>query len=83
MGSPGSFFSFQGTDPISQTKVAELLGEGDSGRTSQEGLGGSVKFEGGDDASVAVEWSGVSLIIVSCTLLLLLLVVTRGSEPTG
>uniref|UniRef100_A0A4X1VB85 Kinesin light chain n=1 Tax=Sus scrofa TaxID=9823 RepID=A0A4X1VB85_PIG len=36
----------QGTDPISQTKVAELLGEGDSGRTSQE------------DASVAVEWSG-------------------------
>lgn len=48
----------QGTDPISQTKVAELLGEGDSGRTSQEGLGGSVKFEGGEDASVAVEWSG-------------------------
>lgn len=83
MGSPGSFFSFQGTDPISQTKVAELLGEGDSGRTPHEGLGGSVKFEGGDDASVAVEWSGVSLIIVSCTLLLLLLVVTRGSEPTG
>uniref|UniRef100_A0A8D0NB44 Kinesin light chain n=2 Tax=Sus scrofa TaxID=9823 RepID=A0A8D0NB44_PIG len=48
----------QGTDPISQTKVAELLGEGDSGRTSQEGFGGSVKFEGGEDASVAVEWSG-------------------------
>lgn len=62
-GSPGSFFSFQGTDPISQTKVAELLGEGDSGRAPHEGLGGSVKFEGGDDASVAVEWSGVSLII--------------------
>uniref|UniRef100_A0A8D1DR94 Kinesin light chain n=1 Tax=Sus scrofa TaxID=9823 RepID=A0A8D1DR94_PIG len=48
----------QGTDPISQTKVAELLGEGGSGRTSQEGFGGSVKFEGGEDASVAVEWSG-------------------------
>ncbi|XP_006736747.1 kinesin light chain 4 isoform X2 [Leptonychotes weddellii] len=48
----------QGTDPISQTKVAELLGEGDSGRTSQEGPGGSVKYEGGEDASVAVEWSG-------------------------
>ncbi|XP_069879796.1 kinesin light chain 4 isoform X1 [Dipodomys merriami] len=47
----------QGTDPISQTKVAELLGEGDGRRTSQEG-GDSVKFEGGDDASVAVEWSG-------------------------
>uniref|UniRef100_H0X7K3 Kinesin light chain n=1 Tax=Otolemur garnettii TaxID=30611 RepID=H0X7K3_OTOGA len=48
----------QGTDPISQTKVAELLGEGDSRRTSQEGAGDSVKFEGGEDASVAVEWSG-------------------------
>ncbi|XP_048661298.1 kinesin light chain 4 isoform X2 [Marmota marmota marmota] len=48
----------QGTDPISQTKVAELLGEGDGRRTSQEGPGDSVKFEGGEDASVAVEWSG-------------------------
>ncbi|XP_054425361.1 kinesin light chain 4 isoform X3 [Pteronotus mesoamericanus] len=48
----------QGTDPISQTKVVELLGDGDSGRTSQEGPGSSVKFEGGEDASVAVEWSG-------------------------
>ncbi|ERE90635.1 kinesin light chain 4-like protein [Cricetulus griseus] len=48
----------QGTDPISQTKVAELLGEGDGRRISQEGPGDSVKFEGGDDASVAVEWSG-------------------------
>ncbi|XP_012928290.1 kinesin light chain 4 isoform X3 [Heterocephalus glaber] len=48
----------QGTDPISQTKVAELLGEGDSRRTSQEGAGDSVKFEGGEEASVAVEWSG-------------------------
>ncbi|XP_044530586.1 kinesin light chain 4 [Gracilinanus agilis] len=42
----------QGTDPISQTKVVELLGE------TQEGPGASVKFEGGDEASVAVEWSG-------------------------
>ncbi|EHH18350.1 hypothetical protein EGK_14926, partial [Macaca mulatta] len=48
----------QGTDPISQTKVAELLGESDGRRTSQEGPGDSVKFEGGEDASVAVEWSG-------------------------
>uniref|UniRef100_A0A2I3GMY6 Kinesin light chain n=1 Tax=Nomascus leucogenys TaxID=61853 RepID=A0A2I3GMY6_NOMLE len=48
----------QGSDPISQTKVAELLGESDSRRTSQEGPGDSVKFEGGEDASVAVEWSG-------------------------
>ncbi|XP_049620870.1 kinesin light chain 4 [Suncus etruscus] len=47
----------QGTDTISQTKVAELL-EGDSGRASQEGQVGSVKFERGEDASVAVEWSG-------------------------
>uniref|UniRef100_A0A8C5VQ17 Kinesin light chain n=1 Tax=Microcebus murinus TaxID=30608 RepID=A0A8C5VQ17_MICMU len=47
----------QGTDPISQTKVAELLGDGDR-RTSQEGPGDSVRFEGGEDASVAVEWSG-------------------------
>ena len=43
--------------------MAELLGEGDSRRTSQEGPGDSVKFEGGEDASVAVEWSGVSLLI--------------------
>lgn len=56
-----SFPSSQGTDPISQTKVAELLGEGDGRRTTQEGPGDSVKFEGGEDASVAVEWSGVSL----------------------
>ncbi|EHB18728.1 Kinesin light chain 4 [Heterocephalus glaber] len=48
----------QGTGPISQTKVAELLGEGDSRRISQEGAGDSVKFEGGEEASVAVEWSG-------------------------
>lgn len=48
----------QGTDPISQTKVAELLGEGDSGRSSQGVPGSSVKYEGGEDASVAVEWSG-------------------------
>ncbi|XP_011815831.1 PREDICTED: kinesin light chain 4 [Colobus angolensis palliatus] len=48
----------QGTDPISQTKVAELLGESDGRRTSQEGPGDSVKFEGGEDVSVAVEWSG-------------------------
>lgn len=58
---PVPSFSFQGTDPISQTMVAELLGEGDVGRSSQEAPGGSVKFEGGEDASVAVEWSGVSL----------------------
>lgn len=48
----------QGTDPISQTKVAELLGEGDGRKAIQEGPGDSVKFEGGEDASVAVEWSG-------------------------
>ncbi|XP_045150703.1 kinesin light chain 4 [Echinops telfairi] len=48
----------QGTDPISHTKVAELLGDGDGGRASQEGPGASVKFEGGEDASVAVEWAG-------------------------
>lgn len=48
----------QGTDPISQTKVAELLGDSDGRKTTQEGPGDSVKFEGGEDASVAVEWSG-------------------------
>ncbi|XP_068922086.1 kinesin light chain 4 [Petaurus breviceps papuanus] len=41
-----------GTDPISQTKVVELLGE------AQESPGASVKFEGGEEVSVAVEWSG-------------------------
>lgn len=61
----------QGTDPISQTKVAELLGEGDGRKTMQEGPGDSVKFEGGEDASVAVEWSGVSLLIaLPCPVLL-------------
>lgn len=49
--------------------MAELLGEGDSGRTSQEGPGSSVKYEGGEDASVAVEWSGVSLTIAPGSLL--------------
>lgn len=71
--------SFQGTDPISQTKVAELLGEGDGRRISQEGPGDSVKFEGGDDASVAVEWSGVSVLMADalpCHFLLAL----RSSE---
>lgn len=48
----------QGTDPISQTKVAELLGEGDGRKAIPESPGDSVKFEGGEDASVAVEWSG-------------------------
>lgn len=66
---PASSFFFQGTDPISQTKVAELLGEGDSGRTAQEGPGSSVRYEGGEDASVAVEWSGVSLAIAPGSLL--------------
>lgn len=65
--------SFQGTDPISQTKVAELLGEGDGRKTIQEGPGDSVKFEGGEDASVAVEWSGVSVLVataLSCPVVL-------------
>ena len=42
--------------------MAELLGEGDGRKAIQEGPGDSVKFEGGEDASVAVEWSGVSLL---------------------
>lgn len=61
------------SDPKSpcQTKVAELLGEGDGRKTMQEGPGDSVKFEGGEDASVAVEWSGVSLLIaLPCPVLL-------------
>lgn len=49
--------------------MVELLGEGDSGRTSQEGPGSSVKFERGEEASVAVEWSGVSLVIAPPSLL--------------
>lgn len=49
--------------------MAELLGESDGRRTSQEGPGDSVKFEGGEDASVAVEWSGVSLITAFSSLL--------------
>lgn len=68
LASSSSFF--QGTDPISQTKVAELLGEGDGRKAIQEGPGDSVKFEGGEDASVAVEWSGVSLLIATARLVL-------------
>lgn len=61
--------------------MAELLGEGDSGRTAQEGPGSSVKFEGGEEASVAVEWSGVSLSIACDLSCPLRQVVVIGLEP--
>ncbi|XP_028903303.1 kinesin light chain 4 [Ornithorhynchus anatinus] len=51
----------QGTDPISQTKVVELLGDAEGRRPPGDSTtGGNVKYAGGEDGSVAVEWSGDS-----------------------
>ncbi|XP_062980021.1 kinesin light chain 4 isoform X4 [Elgaria multicarinata webbii] len=43
----------QGTDPINQTKVVEILKEGDGSerRRSRDSLGGSVKYENATDGS--------------------------------
>ncbi|XP_048791444.1 kinesin light chain 4 isoform X2 [Lagopus muta] len=53
----------QGIDPINQTKVVEILKEGD-GTERRRSLGGSVKYEnatdGSEEVSMGVEWSGVS-----------------------
>lgn len=53
----------QGIDPINQTKVVEILKEGD-GTERHRSLGGSVKYEnatdGSEEVSMGVEWSGVS-----------------------
>uniref|UniRef100_H0Z319 Kinesin light chain n=2 Tax=Taeniopygia guttata TaxID=59729 RepID=H0Z319_TAEGU len=51
----------QGIDPINQTKVVEILKEGD-GTERHRSLGGSVKYEnatdGSEEVSMGVEWSG-------------------------
>nr|XP_009671446.1 PREDICTED: kinesin light chain 4 isoform X1 [Struthio camelus australis] len=51
----------QGIDPINQTKVVEILKEGD-GAERRRSLGGSVKYEnttdGSEEVSMGVEWSG-------------------------
>ncbi|OXB82874.1 UNVERIFIED_CONTAM: hypothetical protein H355_010444 [Colinus virginianus] len=51
----------QGIDPINQTKVVEILKEGD-GTERRRSLGGSVKYEnatdGSEEVSMGVEWSG-------------------------
>lgn len=56
-------FYLQGIDPINQTKVVEILKEGD-GTERRRSLGGSVKYEnatdGSEEVSMGVEWSGVS-----------------------
>lgn len=55
--------SLQGIDPINQTKVVEILKEGD-GTERRRSLGGGVKYEnatdGSEEVSMGVEWSGVS-----------------------
>ncbi|KAL8185232.1 UNVERIFIED_CONTAM: Kinesin light chain 4 [Gekko kuhli] len=54
----------QGIDPINQTKVVEILKEGDSSerRRSRDSLGGNVKYEsatdGSEEVSMGVEWNG-------------------------
>ncbi|XP_039594868.1 kinesin light chain 1-like isoform X2 [Polypterus senegalus] len=54
----------QGTDPINQTRVVEILkdGENPERRRSRDSLGPSVKYEsgleGGEEVSMAVEWNG-------------------------
>lgn len=56
-------FCLQGIDPINQTKVVEILKEGD-GTERRRSLGGGVKYEnatdGSEEVSMGVEWSGVS-----------------------
>lgn len=56
-------FYLQGIDPINQTKVVEILKEGD-GTERRRSLGGGVKYEnatdGSEEVSMGVEWSGVS-----------------------
>ncbi|PKU31225.1 kinesin light chain 4 isoform x1 [Limosa lapponica baueri] len=51
----------QGIDPINQTKVVEILKEGD-GTERRRSLGGGVKYEsatdGSEEVSMGVEWSG-------------------------
>uniref|UniRef100_A0A1W7RGD1 Kinesin light chain n=1 Tax=Agkistrodon contortrix contortrix TaxID=8713 RepID=A0A1W7RGD1_AGKCO len=54
----------QGIDPINQTKVVEILKEGDGSerRRSRDSLGGSIKYEnttdGNEEVSMGVEWNG-------------------------
>ncbi|KAH0622785.1 hypothetical protein JD844_025453 [Phrynosoma platyrhinos] len=56
----------QGIDPINQTKVVEILKEGDGSerRRSRDSLGGSVKYEsatdGSEEVSMGVEWNGLT-----------------------
>nr|XP_021151967.1 kinesin light chain 4 isoform X1 [Columba livia] len=51
----------QGIDPINQTKVVEILKEGD-GTERRQSLGSGVKYEnatdGSEEVSMGVEWSG-------------------------
>ncbi len=46
----------QGQDPVHQTRVVELLKDDGRRRDSLS----SVKYEAGDEVSMAIEWSGVS-----------------------
>ncbi|KAJ7341190.1 hypothetical protein JRQ81_005015 [Phrynocephalus forsythii] len=54
----------QGIDPINQTKVVEILKEGDGSerRRSRDSLAGHVKYEnatdGSEEVSMGVEWNG-------------------------
>ncbi|KAK2531653.1 Klc4 [Columba livia] len=52
----------QGIDPINQTKVVEILKEGD-GTERRQSLGSGVKYEnatdGSEEVSMGVEWSGL------------------------
>uniref|UniRef100_A0ACB8G9L0 Kinesin light chain 4 n=1 Tax=Sphaerodactylus townsendi TaxID=933632 RepID=A0ACB8G9L0_9SAUR len=54
----------QGIDPINQTKVVEILKEGDGSerRRSRDSLGGNVKYEsatdGSEEVSMGMEWNG-------------------------
>ncbi|GAA6102265.1 kinesin light chain 1b isoform X3 [Tachysurus ichikawai] len=54
----------QGIDPINQSRVAEILKEGDGERRRSRDSMSSVKYdsssEAGEEVSMGIEWSGVS-----------------------
>ncbi|XP_067389030.1 kinesin light chain 4 isoform X1 [Emydura macquarii macquarii] len=78
----------QGIDPINQTKVVEILKEGDGAerRRSRDSLSASVKYEsatdGSEEVSMGVEWSGdgTGALQRSSSLLKLRAVLRRSSE---
>lgn len=57
-------YSYQGIDPINQTRVVEILKDTDGDRRRSRDSLSSVKYESGsetgEEVSMGVEWNGVS-----------------------